>query len=139
MSNTYEIVSYHSAHKGQVAALQSYLWTRDASLAARYFEWKYEENPYLKEPLIYLAFQGSELVGMRGFYGAQWELGRPREVCTVLVADDLVISPRHRDRGLVTLIMKAAFEDLANRGYRHVFNLSGGRVTVRDVRKAQEV
>jgi hypothetical protein len=130
MSNTYEIVSYHSAHKGQVAALQSYLWTRDASLAARYFEWKYEENPYLKEPLIYLAFQGSELVGMRGFYGAQWELGRPREVWTVLVADDLVISPRHRDRGLVTLIMKAAFEDLANRGYRHVFNLSGGRVTV---------
>ncbi len=26
--------------------------------------------------------------------------------------------------------MKAAFEDLAKRGYRHVFNLSGGRVTV---------
>ncbi len=89
MSNTYEIVSYHSAHKGQVAELQSHLWTRDASLAARYFEWKYEENPYLKKPLIYLAFQGSELVGMRGFYGAQWELGRPREVCSVLVADDL--------------------------------------------------
>lgn len=130
MSNAYEIKSYHPAHKEQIALLQSHLWTRDASLAARYFEWKYEENPYLKEPLVYLAFQGSELVGMRGFYGAQWELGLRREVCSVLVADDLVISPEHRNRGLVTLIMKAAFEDLAKRGYRHVFNLSAGLVTV---------
>ena len=37
---------------------------------------------------------------------------------------------RHRNRELVTLIMKAAFEDLAKRGYRHVFNLSAGLVTV---------
>lgn len=127
MSNTYKIVSYDPAHKEKVAVLQTHLWTRDVGLATRYFRWKYEENPYSKEPLIYLAFQGSELVGMRGFYGAKWELGQPREVHTVLVADDFVISPQHRDRGLVTLIMNAAFEDLAQRGHKHVFNLSGGR------------
>ncbi len=130
MSDTYKIVIYDPAHKKKVAALQTHLWTRDVGLATRYFEWKYEENPYSKEPLIYLAFQGSELVGMRGFYGAKWELGRPREVHTVLVADDFVISPQHRDRGLVTLIMNAAFEDLAQRGHKHVFNLSGGGLTV---------
>jgi GNAT superfamily N-acetyltransferase len=129
MSNPYEIVQYRPEHKGQVAAFQTYLWTHNAGLATRYLEWKYEENPYV-EPLIYLAFHGSELVGMRGFYGAKWELGQPREVHTVLVADDFVIAPQHRDRGLATLIMKAAFEDLAKRGYRHVFNLSGGQVTV---------
>ena len=67
---------------------------------------------------------------MRGFYGARWELGPTREAFNVLVADDFVISPPHRDRGLATLIMKAAFEDLAKKGYKHVFNLSGGRVTM---------
>jgi len=130
MTSTYEIVSYCPAHKGQVAALQTNLWTTDVNQAARYLEWKHEENPYVKEPLIYLAFHGRELVGMRGFYGARWEVGSPPGICSVVVADDFVIAPQHRDRGLATIIMKAAFEDLARRGHQYVFNLSGGQATV---------
>ena len=80
--------------------------------------------------MIYLAFQGGELVGMRGFYHFRWELGSPPEEYSVLVADDAVIVPQHRNRGLATMIMRAAFEDLARSGHQYVFNLSGGIVTV---------
>lgn len=130
MSGPYEIVPYGAMHKGQVAALQTHLWSGDLDRAMRYLEWKYEQNPYLPEPLIYLAFSGGELVGMRGFYGATWEAGSPRASLLVPVADDLVVAPEHRNRGLVTLIMRAAFEDLASRGYQYVLNLSGTPVTV---------
>ena len=126
-SNSYEIVSHCPAHKGQLAALQTNLWTTDINQAARYLEWKHEENPYVKEPLVYLAFHGRELVGMRRFYGARWEVGSPPEICS---ADDFVIAPQHRDRGLATIIMNAAFGDLARRGHQYVFNLSGGQTTV---------
>jgi GNAT superfamily N-acetyltransferase len=130
MTGPYEIVPYGAMHKGQVAALQTHLWSGDLDLAMRYLEWKYEQNPYLPEPLIYLAFSGGELVGMRGFYGATWEAGSPPAGFLVPVADDLVVAPEHRNRGLVTLIMRAAFEDLASRGYQYVLNLSGTPVTV---------
>jgi hypothetical protein len=130
MNNLYDIVSYRPEHKRQVSALQTLLWSTDPDLGVRHLEWKYGENPYVKEPLIYLAFQGGELVGMRGFYGSKWELGSPAESHSLLVADDAVIAPAHRDRGLVTMIMRAAFEDLAKRGYDYVLNLSGGPVTV---------
>lgn len=132
MSGPYEIVSYRPAHKHLVAQLESQLWCRDRSLALRYLEWKYEENPYAPEPAIYLAFAGRELVGVRGFYGARWESGHgaSRVVSSVSVADDLIVAPNHRNRGVVTQLMRAAFEDLARKGHRYVLNLSGGQVTV---------
>ena len=59
MVDGYEIVRYRPEHKSQVAKLQTHLWTSEPKLATRYLEWKYEENPYAKEPVIYIAFQGS--------------------------------------------------------------------------------
>ena len=130
MAGEYEIVRYRPAHKSQVAKLQTHLWSSDSSLAAQYLEWKYEENPYAKEPVIYLAFYGGELVGMRGFYQSRWELGSPREMYSILVADDAAIVPSHRNRRLATLIMRAALDDLARNGHEYIFNLSGSPVTV---------
>ena len=83
MVDGYEIVRYRPEHKSQVAKLQTHLWTSEPKLATRYLEWKYEENPYAKEPVIYLAFQGSKLVGMRGFYQSKWELGSPHNTLNI--------------------------------------------------------
>jgi GNAT superfamily N-acetyltransferase len=126
----YEIVRYRPSHKSQVAKLQTNLWSSDTALAARYLEWKYEENPYTKDPVIFLAFRGSELVGMRGFYESRWELGSPRKTYPILVADDAAIVPSHRNRRLATVIMRSALEDLARDGHEYIFNLSGSPVTV---------
>lgn len=113
-----------------VAELQRHLWSPDARLNASYLEWKYHRNPYIRDPLIYLAFVGDKLVGMRGAFGTRWEIGNPAESFTLPYADDLVIDPAYRKQGLHRVIMNFALRDLAGRGYRYVVNLSAGRITV---------
>ncbi len=128
-ASAYEVVPYQPALKTQVIELQTHLWGPSLSLNTTYFEWKYERNPYIDEPLIFLAMHHDRAVGMRGFFGVQWEGGIPTEKCIGLYADDLVIVPEHRNQGLIPRIMAAAFEDLAKRRYQFVFNLSAGPVT----------
>lgn len=125
----YEIVRYRPEFKKHVVELQRHLWSSDIALNTAYLEWKYEQNPHLAEPLIYLAMSAGAAVGMRGMFGTQWEFGSPAKTTTWLHADDSVIAPDHRDRGLHTRIMRAAFSDLAARGFEYVVNLHGSRVT----------
>ena len=84
----YEIVSYRPEFKSQVAELQRHQWGPDATLNAAYLEWKYERNPYLSTPLIYLALHGEHVVGMRAFCGGRWEVGEPTQLLPALVAEE---------------------------------------------------
>ena len=126
----YEIVRYDTALKGEIATLQRHLWSGDVAANTAYFEWKYEQNPYVEEPLVYLALSDGRVVGMRGTYGSRWEIGIPSETFLIPAADDLVIAPDHRGRGLFARIMRAAVDDLAGRGYSCAFSLSPGAVTL---------
>lgn len=92
-------------------------------------EWKHERNPYVDEPLMYLALNGGRVVGMRGMFGVKWQLDRSGRDLIGLAAGDLVIAPEHRNQGLFTQIMRVALDDLANRGYTYVFNLSASPFT----------
>ena len=130
MDPDYQIVRYQPDLKRQVIELQTHLWSPDLDLNASYFHWKYERNPYVKKPLIYLATSNDKVVGMRGFFGVQWECGTPAQVFTALYADDMVIAPEHRNRGLMSKIMTSAFEDLADEDYDYAFNLSAGWPTL---------
>lgn len=125
MSTEYEIVKYDSGHKRPVAELQRQLWSSDTRLNTRYLEWKYERNPYLRESLIYLALHRGAPVGMRGFHEARLEAGAPSRAYPVLIAGDAFITPAHRNRGLVTRIMQAAYADLATRDHRYFVSLGG--------------
>ena len=123
------IETYRPEHKRSVAKLQTRLWSSDTALNTRYLEWKYERNPYVREPLIYLALAGDEVVGMRGFHGARLEAGSPSQRFPALFGDDALIVAEYRNRGLVTRIMKAAHADLGSRGHRYVLSMgSAGRV-----------
>jgi GNAT superfamily N-acetyltransferase len=130
MATPCDVIAYRAEFKDQVLALQTHLWSPDVALNRQYLAWKYEANPYIGEPLIYLARCDGRIVGMRGAFGAQWEIGQPTQRFVAPYIDDLVILPAYRDRGLYTRIMRTAFTDLATRGYEYAFNLSGGRVTV---------
>jgi GNAT superfamily N-acetyltransferase len=125
----YEIITYRPEFKNQIVELQTQLWSPDISLNTAYLEWKYEDNPYVDRPHIYVALCAGNVVGMRGMYGAKWQIGHPPQMLPVLGAGDLVIAPAHRDRGLFTKIMQTAFNDLANMGYTYVFNCSANHVT----------
>ena len=130
IKSPYEVVCYESGLKAKVIGLQVHLWGPSETLNTAYFEWKYQSNPYVHTPLIYLAMQEGQVVGMRGFHGMQLEGGNPNQKSIALYADDLVIHPEHRNRGLVRKIMVAAFEDLATRGYQHVLNMSAGKMNL---------
>lgn len=123
------VVPYNTEHKTLVAELQRHLWSPDERLNASYLEWKYHQNPYISNPLIYLAFVGDKLVGMRGAFGTRWEVGNRGEFFTLPYPDDLVIDPAYRGLGLHRVIMNLALRDLAKRGYRYVVNLSASPVT----------
>ena len=125
----YEVIKYCSDLKKQILELQRHLWSPRLELNEAYFQWKYEQNPYTQTPLIYLALTDGKVVGMRGFYGAQWHVGSPSQVAPCVCAGDLVIAPEHRNRGLFTQIMNAACQDLANSGCKYLFNFSAGPVT----------
>ena len=125
------LVPYRPEHAPLVAALQRHLWSHDVELNAAYLHWKHHQNPYIREPLIYLAFVDEQLVGMRGVFGTRWEVGEPSESFTLPYADDLVIDPAFRRRGVHRQIMRFALDDLDRRGYKYLINLSGGPVTQR--------
>ncbi len=129
MSAHYEIVPYEPKLKEQVVDLQTNLWSPSRALNTAYFEWKHERNPYVTAPLVYLAMHDGRVVGMRGFFGVEWEAGLPPQRFPGLYADDLVIAPAHRNQGLVHRIMATALKDLASRGHRYLFNLTAGPVT----------
>jgi GNAT superfamily N-acetyltransferase len=124
-----EVILYAPCFKERVAALQTSLWSPDTRLNRQYLEWKYERNPYVTTPLIYLAVRDGDVLGMRGFYGACWELGEPTESRTIPCAGDFCVAAEHQGSGLHSAIMAAALPDLAERGYPYVFSLSAGRVT----------
>ena len=125
----WRVVPFRPEHAPLVAELQRLLWGPDVQLNAEYLNWKYFENPYIREPLLYLAFVEDRLVGMRGAFGSRWEIGEPAALHTLPYADDLVIVSEFRGRGLHRAIMRFAFDDLAARGYQYVVNLSTGRAT----------
>jgi GNAT superfamily N-acetyltransferase len=125
------VVPYSAEHKPLVAELTRHLLSPDPRLNERYLDWKYRQNPYIRDPLIYLAFVGDKLAGMRGAFGSLWEVGDPVEFFTLPYVDDLVIDPAFRGQGLHRVIMNFVLRDLAERGYPYVVNLSAGKVTAR--------
>jgi len=125
----YLVVKYDSSVKRAVAEFQTGLWSPDPDRNLRYLEWKYEENPF-PGGHIFLALDGDNIAGMRGFYPSLWEVGAPTRRVPFLVADDLLVSEQHRNKGLVSELMRAAGDHLRASGERYVINISGGPITV---------
>lgn len=132
-ANGYEVVRYRPEFAEAVARLHSvHMPTGGSDASARYLTWKYETNPYIGEPLIYLALHEGEPVAMRGFFGSCWEAGESSII--VPCAADLVVHPAHQNRGLIGKIMQRAFADLRDMDYAFVFSLSGGDVAAMSAR-----
>jgi hypothetical protein len=129
MSPVEEIVRHRPGLESGIAELQTALWSPDPARNLRYFEWKYQRNPWAVEPRVYLAIRSGKVIGMRGFFESRWEVGVPARVISIPLADDLSVRADERNTGLVTRIMRAALSDLAASGVEYTFSLSAGRVT----------
>lgn len=124
----YHVDLYDPSDAAAVAELHTHILGRDLAANGAYREWKYDDNPYLQPPLIYLARHRGRVVGMRGMYGGRWEA--EGETLVVPCGGDFVILPDHRNRGLFGKIMDTAMDDLARRGYPYAFSLSASPVTL---------
>ncbi len=124
-----DIVPYSPDLDDEIARLQSHLWGDDLDRNAAYLKWKYAENPYLDDILIQAARCDGDLVGMRGMFGTLWEVDDAGSRHLLPYADDFVISPAHRNRGVASRIMQASHEEARRRGFRLAINLSAGPVT----------
>ncbi len=130
MANRYEIIKYNPSLKEEVLKLHTHSWSSDLSLNVAYLEWKYERNPYLKEPIIFLATSEGKVVGMRGAFATKWQMGKAGQTFLALYVDDLVIDPEHRNGGLFREIMTALLSYMSETGFDYALNLSAGPVTM---------
>jgi ribosomal protein S18 acetylase RimI-like enzyme len=125
-----EFVAFRPEHAAAIAQLQTHLWSGDAARNADYFRWKYLENPYQPEPLVFLAMSDGRAVAMRGAFGAAWEANGAREPLRIPCVDDMVVDPAHRNRGVVRPLMRALLDDLGARGFRYALSLSASPITL---------
>lgn len=118
-----ELIRYRAEFKQDVVQLLREFWPSPADSAAQ-FSWLQEDNPFTEAPLVYLALLDGRVVGMRGFYGARWEVAGTGEVFDAPCGNMFVVDSRMRGQRLASYIMKGALADLEARGYRYVFSLS---------------
>jgi hypothetical protein len=134
MADEYRVVRYAPEHRNAVLDLHVRLLPRARRVTERYFAWKYEENPYIPEPLLALVFTGDALVGMRGLCGTEW---RDVDGMTQVVpaAEDLIVDPGHLNRGLFVPIDRELRRIAVERGHGTMLSLSASSTT----RRLQEV
>jgi hypothetical protein len=78
---------------------------------------------------VALVRYGDQIVGMRAVFGTRWTTGSDGDEVTIPHADDLVIHPDHRGRGLFVPLNDFLLEIARGEGYRHIVSLSGGLLT----------
>ena len=125
----YEIVEYTPELRDEVLQFQTHLWGPDLSANGTYLRWKYEQNPYLEKPFLQIALCDGKVIGMRGVYGAKWQIGHAAEIFVAPCVADFVIAPEHRCSGVFKTIMGAVVDSLGSQGYPYVFSLSPNPVT----------
>jgi hypothetical protein len=86
--------------------------------------WKYLENPYLEEPLIYLAIDGKHVVGMRAVMGAMWQAGTSSPAVFLGVGADSGIHPSLQGQGLYSELSDYTYADLTLRGHKAILSTS---------------
>lgn len=121
----FEVVAYGPERRAEVETLLRRLWGPDPETNWAHWTWRYDRNPY-DMGRVYVALDGTRLVGMRGFIGARWRAGPRGEEATVLCAGDTVVHPDYEGRGAFRTLMEGAERDLFERGHRFLFNFSAG-------------
>jgi hypothetical protein len=120
----YKLQMYIPDLRKQVCAFQKRVYHSFTWRHAAYLDWKHIRNPYLEEPLIYVALHDGQVVGMRALFGTCWEAGGSKGKIVLPSASDAGIEPEHRDSGLFEDLTSYVMDDLGKRDYSHVLNLS---------------
>jgi GNAT superfamily N-acetyltransferase len=132
MSAEFQILTYRPALRDDVLPLFRMQGAEglDPDRAEALWRWKYEENPYLPEPLALVAADAKgRLIGMLGMYGSMWQSGDPRSRVLVPCPSDAYVASSHRRRGVYRRLFSEALALAREQGYDYVFSLGSTRAT----------
>lgn len=116
--NPVHIRRYEPADRNAVLALDEAVWDRQRSES--WFAWKYERNPYVNQPAVFVAESNDQIVGARPFLAFRLRID-DRSV-DALQPSDTMVHPAYRGRGIFTRMTKRAIEYYATREPRLCFN-----------------
>lgn len=121
---TYQFEEYTPRHKAQIAALRDRIWGGGEAFNKKYFEWKYEQNPYLSAPHFYVALYRDQVIGMRGCMGSRWQAGGEADSLVIPMGGDLAVDLEHRRKKLAARILTFVTEHMSAKGYPYLMNMS---------------
>jgi len=125
----YEIKPYKPEMISATAELLKDFWGGKKDERQAYIKWKYENNPHAHTPLAVVALYKGNVVGFRGYFAADWCIGREGLRVTILSPGDTFTHVEHRRKGLSVLMGKKANDIYADR-YRIFLNLSATKPSV---------
>ena len=106
-----KIKKYSKKYKSRLIELLEFLWENpDESERIKKFEWLYENNPYQKEPFIYVALDDEKLVGSRAFVPSDFIVDG--NIIKTFCAADAIIHPDYRRRGIFSQLQSALIQDI---------------------------
>jgi len=124
-----EIIKYTSEYKRDLIELLKHLWlTKNYIERERKFEWRYENNPYTVEPLIYLALYGEKVIGFRAFVVQKFIFNVSKSINVLSPADAIVLN-EYRRSGIFSMLNTALLKEMSNSLYMNslILNLSSNR------------
>ena len=63
----FQVIRYEEQYKSQTLELLGLLWSnRDAEACKEYFKWRYEDCPYVDNPLLFLSVIDGKVIGVLG-------------------------------------------------------------------------
>ena len=83
------------------------------------WNWKHVQNPF-GESLVYLAFEGETLAGVRAFMQWKWHLANKEY--RALRAVDTATHPEFRGRGIFRKLTEGLIEKATEEGFDFIFN-----------------
>lgn len=120
----YEFVRYQPGHKSEVMELFAQLWPPDKELNSAYFDWKYCRNPYVSDPLIFVALHRREVVCVFCWLPGMYRAGDREQRYLCVAGSDAVTRQDHRRRGLHDMLKNTSIEQLEAESYQFEISMS---------------
>lgn len=99
-------------YKSQVIDLLKHLWKFDIKIRYKYFKWKFEDNPYLKELPCFIALHKNKVVAFRGCFITPMRKGENFFLSAQI--GDMVTHPNYRRKRLFQNLTEFAISQLKN-------------------------
>lgn len=84
-----------------------------------FWRWKHMDNPFGPSPVL-VAYEGSELIGVRAFMRWEWRQGE--KIWKAVRAVDTATHPAWQGKGIFTQLTKALVDDCRREGIHFIFN-----------------